>query len=133
VHDVLSILAFLRRAATPKSIAVAGWGDAGPVVAAARALAGNAVDRAVVSTGGFRFGSLLDYRDPLFLPGSAKYLDVPGLLALGAPHPTWVAGESGGVEMVDAAYRSVGAAGALEFFRGEESAAQNEAVRWLLR
>ena len=70
-----------------------GFGVAGPIVAAARAVAGEAIDRAAVDTGGFRFGNLLDYRDPQFLPGGAKYLDLPGMLALGAPHPLWLAGE----------------------------------------
>jgi hypothetical protein len=29
----------------------------------------------------------------MFLPGGAKYLDVPGLLCLAAAQPLWVAGE----------------------------------------
>ena len=52
----------------------------GPIVAAARAVAGDAIDLAAVDTGGFRFAKLLDFRDPQFLPGGAKYLDLPGCL-----------------------------------------------------
>ena len=48
----------------------------------------------MINTAGFRLGSVLDLRDPNFLPGGAKYGDVPGLLALGAPGRTWVAGET---------------------------------------
>ncbi len=94
-HDVLSIVSFLRNAkvgshTNPTSVAVAGWGQAGPIVVAARALAGEAIDRAAADTGGFRFGKVLDYRDPMFLPGGAKYLDLPGMISLNAPHPLWL-------------------------------------------
>ena len=76
-----------------KTIAIAGWHSTGPIVAAAGALAGEAIDRAAIDTQRFRFGQLLDYRDPMFLPGGAKYLDLPGLIALNAPRPLWLAGE----------------------------------------
>ncbi|MBI5767588.1 MAG: acetylxylan esterase [Verrucomicrobia bacterium] len=108
-HDVLTLVSFLRHAKsdnhpspTSVAVAVAGFGRTGPIVAAARALAGGAIDRAAIDTGGFRFGQLLDYRDPMFLPGGAKFLDLPGLLALGAPHATWLAGESGQPGEIDA-------------------------------
>ena len=98
VHDVLSLVNFLRNAKVgshenPKTVSIAGWGATGPVVLAARALVGEVIDRAAVDTQGFRFGKLLDYRDPSFLPGGAKYLDVPGLILLNNPHPLWVKGE----------------------------------------
>jgi dienelactone hydrolase len=98
VHDLLSVVRFLRTAEVaghpkPSHVAVAGFGDAAPVVLAARGLAGDAIDRAAVATGGFRFASLTDYRHPLFVPGMVRYLDVPGLIALSAPHPLWLAGE----------------------------------------
>ena len=73
---------------------MAGFDEAGPIVAAARAVAGSAIDRIAVDTGGFRFARLTDYRDPNFLPGGAKYGDLPGLLALGAPGKAWLSGES---------------------------------------
>ena len=76
MHDVLTIVACLRKPQAgsrpnPKSVAVAGWGSTGPIVIAPRALAGKAIDRAAADTGGFRFGKILDYRDPMFLPGFA--------------------------------------------------------------
>ncbi|MFM8985724.1 MAG: alpha/beta hydrolase family protein, partial [Planctomycetia bacterium] len=97
VHDVLTILAFLRtgdaEGRKPKRIVLAAFGDAGPVAAAALAVAGDAVDRAAIDTGGFRFAALTDYRAARVLPGGAKYLDLPGMLALRAPRPLWLAGE----------------------------------------
>jgi hypothetical protein len=96
---VLSIVSFLRNAKVgshpnPETVCLAGFGtQTGPIVVAARALAGEAVDRAASDTGGFRFGKVLDYRDPMFLPGGAKYLDLPGMISLNAPHALWLKGE----------------------------------------
>lgn len=98
-HDVLSLVSFLRHAkvgshANPKTVCLAAFGEqTGPIALAARALAGEAIDRAAVDTHGFRFGKVLDYRDPMFLPGGAKYLDLPGMISLNAPHPLWIKGE----------------------------------------
>jgi hypothetical protein len=135
-HDVLTLGKFLRTGkvgshANPTHIAVAGFNGMGPVVAAARALAGSAIDRAAIDTGGFRFGKLLDYRDPNFLPGGAKYLDLPGMLALGAPHPLWLAGESSDVPLVSGAYRAANATDKLVQFSGDISHAASEAAAWL--
>ncbi len=87
-HDILTLLKFIRTEKinsipSPSSVAVAAFGHAGPIVAAARAVSGDTIDLAAIDTGGFRFAKLLDYRDPQFFPGGAKYLDLPGILALG--------------------------------------------------
>ncbi len=129
-HDVLTLVklahtARVGAAAVPASVAVAGFGRMGPLAAAARAVAGGAIDRAALDTGGFRFGQLLNYRSPDFLPGGAKYLDVPGLLALGAPQPLWLAGEGADPSLPVKAYRAAGQADRLSVFTGP--AAQTEA------
>jgi dienelactone hydrolase len=134
-HDVLTLVKYLRSPGaapqtTATSVAVAGFGGVGPVVAAARAVAGDAINRAAVDTGGFRFGKLLDYRDPMFLPGGAKYLDVPGLLALGAPQPLWLAGEGSQPDLVADAYRAAGQPKQLTVFPGAQKEAA--AIQWLL-
>jgi hypothetical protein len=136
-HDVLTLVKFLRQTKVdaqenPSSVAVAGFGYTGPIVAAARALAGGAIDRAAVDTGGFRFGQILDYRDPMFLPGGAKYLDVPGLLALGAPHALWLAGEGAEPALVAQVYRAAGAADKLVVFPGAAAQAEASAIAWLI-
>jgi hypothetical protein len=56
-------------------------------------LAGEAIDRAAVDTHGFRFGKVLDYRDPMFLPGGSKYLDLPGMILIQDPLPLWIKSE----------------------------------------
>ncbi|MFA6543131.1 MAG: hypothetical protein WCS99_01815 [Limisphaerales bacterium] len=133
VHDVLTLVKYLRSYDAPQhqkpaSVDVAGFGRAGPVVAAARAVAREGIDRAAVDTGGFRFGKLLDYRDANFLPGGAKYGDVPGLLALGAPGKLWLAGE--GASAPDLAKKLYGAANAPITVSAKSDRAA--AAQWLL-
>jgi len=100
-HDVLSIVSFLRNAkvgthASPKTVCLAAFGaQTGPIAVAALALAGENVNRSAVDTHGFRFGKVLDYRDPMFLPGGAKYRDLPGMLSLNDAKLVWVKGEKG--------------------------------------
>lgn len=99
VHDVMSIVSFLRNAKVgahenPKTVCLAAFGEqTGPIAVAARALAGEAVDRAAVDTHGFRFGKILDYRDPMFIPGGSKYLDLPGFVKLNGDLALWIQGE----------------------------------------
>lgn len=134
VHDVLSVVRFLREGkvgthASPKRVDLVGWGAAGPVALAARALTGSAVVRCAVETGGFRFGAVSDYRDEGFLPGGAKYLDVPGLMALNAPGELWITGE----REEGVAGKVYGPASGLSVFRGDASASRSAAVTWLQR
>ena len=97
-HDVFTLISFLHNTRVgghpaPKKVLLAAWGSTGPVALSARALAGAAIDKLAIDTNGFRFGKVLDYRDPMFLPGGSKYLDISGIIALNSPHPTWIAGE----------------------------------------
>jgi len=137
-HDVLTIVSLIRRVdlgpcPNPKTVAVAGWGSAGPIVAAASAVADEAIDRTAVDTGRFRFGHLLDYRDPMFLPGGAKYLDLPGMIALNAPRPLWLAGESEEPAIITAAYRAASRADGLVVFSGKAAQKEGAAAEWLLK
>jgi dienelactone hydrolase len=99
VHDVLSLVTFLRNTKVgshpnPKTVCLAAFGSqTGPIAVAARALTGNAVDRAAVDTHGFRFGQVLSYRDPMFLPGGSKYLDLAGFIKLNGSNALWLKGE----------------------------------------
>jgi dienelactone hydrolase len=135
VHDILTLVRFLRKTTVgshphPDVVTVAGFGDAGPMVLAARAVSGAAIDRAAASTGTFRFADLADSRHPLFLPGGAKYLDLPGMIALGAPNPLWLAGEPG-----DAADIAGGSRASTEWlvrFEGDAATERAAAAEWLL-
>lgn len=117
VHDVLSLVKFVK-SEPRRTLTVVGVNGAGPWVAAARAQCGPSMDQAVIDTAGFRFGKVLDIHDPNFLPGGAKYGDLPALLALGAPGRMLVAGESDeGLKLARAQYQLANAAGKLTTFK----------------
>lgn len=134
VHDVLSVVAFVKHSDPPaRRLTVVGLDGAGPWVAAARALCGEAIDQAVIDTAGFRFGNVLALQDAGFLPGGAKYGDVPALLALGAPGRTWVAGETAdGLALALSQYQALNAAHNLTRFTGEPQPIRSAALAWLL-
>ena len=135
VHDILTLVSALHDPEQrPGGVDLVGVNGAGPWVAAAAALAGDSVNRVAMDTGGFRFVDLKSYRDVNFLPGAVKYGDLPGLLALAAPHPLWLAGEKGEVpRIVAAAYRAAGRADSVSSYAGETKDAVRAAVAWLLK
>ncbi len=110
VHDVLAVIAVIRNENPANcKICLVGAKGAGHWVAAARAIAGSTVDEAVIDTGGFRFAKVTTLDDPDLLPGGAKYLDLPGILALSAPCPMELRGEGDNAPaVVTAAYRAAG-------------------------
>src|SRR5439155_22468359 len=118
VHDVLTIVKYVQsNERKTKRLDLVGLGGAGPWTAAARVKAWEAIDHAAIGLDGFRFGQVSDIHDVSFLPGGAKYDDVPGLLAVGAPKPLWLAGEGGEAPgIVRAAYHSNGATCQLSVF-----------------
>lgn len=131
-HDVLSLLAFIKNHEQPsEKIDLVASGKMAPIGAAARALGKDTVRRAAISTDGFRFGKLTDYRDLSFLPGGAKYGDLPGLLALAAPGELLLAGEGEKLpELVASAY---GAAGKPDAAKAASDAKSSAPVDWLLK
>jgi dienelactone hydrolase len=132
VHDVLSALAFLRQRFPAGAVWVVGLEEAGPWAAVALTQAQDAVAKAAIDTGGFRFANVAAIHSPDFLPGGAKYDDLPGALALAAPTALWLAGEGAeGPALTRAAYIAAGAAGALTV--AADSATAEAAVDWLLR
>jgi len=136
VHDVLSVISWVKHgkgSERAKAIDLVGLGGAGHWVAAARAQAGDAIDRAVIDTAGFRFAKLTAIDNPDFLPGAVKYGDLPAMLALSAPHPLWLAGEGGETpRTVEAAYQAAGKRQNLVLFDGPEERAEKAVVNWLL-
>ena len=81
-----------------------------------------------METAGFRFGKLTDYRDVNFLPGGAKYGDVPGLLALNAPAKLWIGGEA----MPALAAKLYANANARNAVTASATADRAAAAKWLL-
>ena len=69
--------------------------------------------------------------DPRFLPGGAKYLDLPGLLALAVPEPLWLAGEGVGPSLLGDVYRLSENPRHLQVFRGAVADEPMAAAEWL--
>ena len=122
VQDVLTLLSFaVHNDQSPDQLYLIGLGNAGPWAAAARAMAGEHVDRAIIDTRGFRFLQVNDVRDPRLLPGAAKYDDLPGLLALGAPGHLVLIGETGdSAQLVRDAYAAAKATSRLVFGQADQ-------------
>jgi hypothetical protein len=83
VHDVLTVLSFAKHhELKPKQIDLVGLAGAGHWAAAAAAQSRGLLHAAAIDTQGFRFGKVLDIHSPDFLPGGAKYGDLPGMIHL---------------------------------------------------
>jgi dienelactone hydrolase len=136
-HDVLTVLVALQRGGLgdlgrPRRVMLAAFGETAPVAAAARAVAGAAIAKTALDTRGFRFAELADWRDPSFLPGGAKYLDLPGFLAA-HPLPLWLAGEPEPTTAEAAAYAAFGGDAWLTRHDGPAETAPLAAADWLLK
>ncbi len=93
-QDVLSLITYAKTSSKGGKIYLIGSHGAAAIVAAASALAGDAVDKLVIISDGFRFANITNYRDPNFIPGAVKYGDLPGLLNLSSSLQVWLGGEN---------------------------------------
>lgn len=135
VHDILAAVEFLRHNnPKTKQIDLVGLNDTGPLVAAAVAQMRGKITHAAIDTEGFRFKDLKDVYDVNFVPGAAKYDDLPGLLVLMVPTKLWLAGEGDEApSIVKAADVAAGGGSNLTSFTGDARETENAAVKWLLR
>ncbi len=134
VRDLLTLISFARNSLNAERVDMIGLNGAGHWVAAARAIAGDEIDRAAIDTGGFRFANITTFDNPDFLPGGVKYNDLPGMVSLSAPNALWLAGE--GKELppiVAAAYKAAGHPENATIFEGEAADREKAAVEWLLK
>jgi dienelactone hydrolase len=118
VHDVLAMIAMIRDNEKHRSqrIVVVGVEGAGPIAAAAVALANSDVNQLIADTEGFRFAGLKDVWDVNFIPGAVKYGDLSALFALCSGTPTTVIHEDAKtMPAVVASFGAAGNAGALSF------------------
>jgi len=132
-HDLLTVIRYAtQQFGQAAGVALAGLDGAGPWVAAAAAQAREHLAVVALDTGGFRFGNLVDLQHEDFLPGGAKYGDVPALLALSAPVKLWVAGEpDAALELPRRIYQGA-AAQQLTRYTGDREGTRASAVEWLL-
>jgi hypothetical protein len=133
VQDIVSVVDFACNLdGGSRHVYLLGLGQSGPSAAAALSQVGSRVSAAAIDTQGFRFSSVRDIHDPSFLPGGARYLDLPGMIALAAPTPLWIAGEAPDTpRVVAAAYRAAGAEAAVTFYDGSRDGIDPAAVQWI--
>lgn len=134
VQDVVSVVRFVRKLdGQAREVSLIGLDGAGPCAATALSQCSKLVSTAAVDTQGFRFGDVRSIHDVRFLPGGAKYLDLVGMMALGAPTRLWIAGEGATVPpTIAATYRAAAAADALMSYDGPKDKAEATAIQWLL-
>jgi hypothetical protein len=131
-HDVLSAVSFIKHNdQEPQTVEIVALDGTAPIVAVALSQCGGVVNRAALDTHGFRFSKLTDYLDVSFLPGGAKYGDLPGFLSLAAPAKLWLTGETAdSAALVKQAYAAGGAADAVVFAKADDAKAA--ALEYLL-
>ncbi len=133
VHDILTVTAWIRGDDhEPKSLQVVGVNGGGPLVAAARVIAGAKMDRVAIDTEGFRFEMLNDWQHVNFLPGAIKYGDLPTLLALSAPQPLWINGEKSIPSITAKAYKAGGKPTAVALAPADVEST-TAAIDWILK
>ncbi len=133
VHDVLNLVEYVRKhESQPKRVYLVALDETAPVAAVAQLLSPNAVDRAALDTRGFRFAKVDNHRSLQFIPGGAKYGDLPGVLAALTPTSLFVAGESAEtLKPVLAAWGTEKSKLTLSDVQGDKTSAA--AVEWLLQ
>jgi hypothetical protein len=135
-HDVLTVVSFIKHhpAAQPTSIEIIAVDGTAPIAAAALARAEGNINRAALDTRGFRFIKLANYLDANFLPGGAKYGDLPGLLSLAAPTKLWLAGETAdSAALAKQVYAANAAESAITFAASKPEEAGRAALEWLIK
>lgn len=131
VHDVLTAISYVNGGKSLGKAKLVAFGSAGPIAAAARAIAGQALEDAVIDTNGFEFANLDSIRDVNFLPAAGKYGDLGGLLALAAPNRTYVLHKGPDApELARASYVALGAGHNLEHAQ-PSAEARAAAIQWL--
>lgn len=96
VHDAAMALVWLdsQEPFSGLPMLLVARGSSSPVGAILRAHAPRLIDGAALETSGFRFSELPDYLHENFVPGAARYGDLPGLLTLGPNTPLLLQGEA---------------------------------------
>ena len=64
------------------------------------------INKLAVNSNSLRFANVTDIHSPNFLPGGAKYFDLPGMIAVAAPGRIWLTGETDTPEIVSRAYKA---------------------------
>ena len=90
----------------PDEISLVALDSTGPLAIAARAQARSVIHKLAANSNSLRFANVADIHSPNFLPGGAKYFDLPGMIAVAAPGHIWLTGESDTPDIVSRAYKA---------------------------
>ena len=134
VHDILTAVAFGQQHKDKiTTVHLVGFGKAGPWVALARGLCGDAVARTAADLNQVNFANITNMDDEMMLPGALKYGGLPTLAGLAAPHELLLHNTqgSGPTQFLDAAYQTTGQAKNLR--REVKQLSANDVIAWLLR
>ena len=132
VHDILTAVAHAKGVKGVKNVDLVGFGKAGPWVALARGLCGDAVARTAADLDQFRFDSILSMNDEMMLPGALKYGGMPALMALAAPNEVYLHNTAGVSDSwLRSAYKAAAQPDNLNW--RENKAEDRQVVDWLLR
>jgi dienelactone hydrolase len=133
VHDILTAVAVAKAHEKTKTVHLLGLEQAGPWVALARPLCGDAVERTASDFNQFRFESVNATDDAMMLPGALKYGGLPAFAALIAPGELFVHNHesTGAGRWLNAAFGAAKAENHLQSVA--EKAAPETVVEWLLR
>ncbi len=95
----------------------------------------HAIKGVVLDTRGFRFANVESIRDPYFLPGGARYFDLPGFLALAAPTPMLVYGETEeSASILRQAYSAANKQNRLKLIKHSANESHyGQIINWLIR
>lgn len=134
-QDILSLVAYANSQSKDNKdnkdakVYLVGTHGAGLWVAAASAIAGDAIDKCVIINDGERFADITSYRDPDFIPGAVKYGDLPGLVAASPTRVLWLGGEDPApFKATQAAFESNGGSLTVSQDKGK----LRPALEWLL-
>ena len=132
VHDILTAVAFAQ-GQKAKTIHLVGQDSAGPWVALARGLCGDAVARTAADMNQFRFERILSNDDDMMLPGALRYGGLMTLAGLAAPHELYLhnTAGTGSTRFLEAAYAT--SRGSKNLLRVEKQVDPETVVQWVLR
>ena len=108
--------------------------DSAGLAALTAAVSSGKLDGVAIDTCGFRFANIRDIRSPNFLPGGAKYFDIPGYLSLVDANWLLVVGESAeSLKLVSAARKVRQSDDRLEIFTANSQDSEQLVADWLRR
>lgn len=133
VHDILTAVSYAKNHDQAKTIHLVGFDKAGPWVALARPLCGEAVARTAADLDQFRFEKVRATSDEMMLPGALKYGGLEALAALSAPAELFLhnPAPSGSGQWLKPAYQTAGKPDRLQLVA--EKVSTEKVLEWLLR